>query len=409
MSALLCIGSPRSSSEVLSSTKFSLNSCSQSGNACDKSLCTSFDSPFLFWFSASVDSCTGSPCSSSLVLPLLSATGFSVYLLTSNTESCDEDDDEVGSCPTSGKRLDDCSSQGITYTPFCFRSSTKPRLSPSSFSIFLPTSHPGWTPSSRDRSAILPDPCPSPVRQQRSFFSCFSRQPFLRFSEYLHPSWGTWNRNERLSGSIGTSGLNVVGHTDLAAPVSNSTWRDKAIRSSELSIALVNHGQREQVHILITVVFVEKTCIQTGSGTHRACSFSSGRFSPACLGIHFHTGVPTSLVGLNRLLPQDSWEVSALVLVVAGLPAVEALLRFHWLVTFALAFTLLAAFALTERRQVHGIRTSRRDRFLASQIVRRQAWWLQVPSAERAHRHAGTFVEQQALMFSDSLSPDCSS
>ena len=33
---------------------------------------------------------------SPLVLPLLSGTGFSVYLLTSNTESCDEGDDEVG-------------------------------------------------------------------------------------------------------------------------------------------------------------------------------------------------------------------------------------------------------------------------------------------------------------------------
>ena len=29
-------------------------------------------------------------------IPLLSGTGFSVYLLTSNTESCDEDDEEVG-------------------------------------------------------------------------------------------------------------------------------------------------------------------------------------------------------------------------------------------------------------------------------------------------------------------------
>ena len=34
--------------------------------------------------------------SSSLILPLLSCTGFSVYLLTSNTESCDEDDGEIG-------------------------------------------------------------------------------------------------------------------------------------------------------------------------------------------------------------------------------------------------------------------------------------------------------------------------
>ena len=38
----------------------------------------------------------GSPRRSSLVLPLLSGTGCSVYHLTSNTESCDEDDDEVG-------------------------------------------------------------------------------------------------------------------------------------------------------------------------------------------------------------------------------------------------------------------------------------------------------------------------
>ena len=39
---------------------------------------------------------SGSPRSSPLVLPLLSGTGFSAYLLTSNTESCDEDDGEVG-------------------------------------------------------------------------------------------------------------------------------------------------------------------------------------------------------------------------------------------------------------------------------------------------------------------------
>ena len=40
--------------------------------------------------------CSGLPRSSSLVLPLLSGTGFSLYLFTSNTESCDEDDDEEG-------------------------------------------------------------------------------------------------------------------------------------------------------------------------------------------------------------------------------------------------------------------------------------------------------------------------
>ena len=61
VSALLCIRSRRSSSEVLSSTKFSLNSCSQLGNSCDKSLCTFSDSLFIFWFSVSVESCNGSP------------------------------------------------------------------------------------------------------------------------------------------------------------------------------------------------------------------------------------------------------------------------------------------------------------------------------------------------------------
>ena len=44
-------------------------------------------------FSVSVGLCCRFPRSSSLVLPLLSGTGFSVYLFSSNTESCDEDDD----------------------------------------------------------------------------------------------------------------------------------------------------------------------------------------------------------------------------------------------------------------------------------------------------------------------------
>ena len=38
--------------------------------------------------------CSGFLRSSSLVLLLVSGTGFSVYLLSSNTECCDEDDDE---------------------------------------------------------------------------------------------------------------------------------------------------------------------------------------------------------------------------------------------------------------------------------------------------------------------------
>ena len=61
------------------------------------SLCTSFDSPiFILVFGFCGFHAAGPPRSSPLVLPLLSGTGFSVYLLTSNTESCDEDDGEVG-------------------------------------------------------------------------------------------------------------------------------------------------------------------------------------------------------------------------------------------------------------------------------------------------------------------------
>ena len=62
----------------------------------NRSLCTSSGPSLLFLFPVSVGLCIEFPRGSSLVLPLLSGTGFSVYLLTSNTESCDQDDVEVG-------------------------------------------------------------------------------------------------------------------------------------------------------------------------------------------------------------------------------------------------------------------------------------------------------------------------
>ena len=91
-----CLGSGflRGSDGPRSSTKFSLKSCSQSVNPCDISLCTSSRPSSLLLFSVAVGSYSGSSHKSSLVLPLLSGTGFSVYLLSSNTESCDEDDEE---------------------------------------------------------------------------------------------------------------------------------------------------------------------------------------------------------------------------------------------------------------------------------------------------------------------------
>ena len=57
-----------------------------------------FASLILCLFSVSVGLCIGVLRSSSLVLPLLSGTGFSAYRLTSNTESRDENVEEVGEC-----------------------------------------------------------------------------------------------------------------------------------------------------------------------------------------------------------------------------------------------------------------------------------------------------------------------
>ena len=56
-------------------------------------VCASF---IFIFFLVSVCLYSGSHRHSPLVLSLLSGTGFPVYLLTSNTESCDEDDGEVG-------------------------------------------------------------------------------------------------------------------------------------------------------------------------------------------------------------------------------------------------------------------------------------------------------------------------
>ena len=66
----------RGTKGLLSSTKFFLHSCSQSGKSCNKSLCTSSRPCFLF--SVSVGLCCWFLRSSSPVLPLLSVAGFSV-------------------------------------------------------------------------------------------------------------------------------------------------------------------------------------------------------------------------------------------------------------------------------------------------------------------------------------------
>ena len=63
----------------------------QSVKSCNRSLCTSSRPSFFvfdFWWSMH-----RVPRNSSLVLPLLVGTGFSVSLPTSNTESCNEDEE----------------------------------------------------------------------------------------------------------------------------------------------------------------------------------------------------------------------------------------------------------------------------------------------------------------------------
>ena len=70
----------RGSLGLLSSTKLSLKSWNRSGKSCNRSLCTSSRPSLLFLFSVSVGLFCRFPRSSSLVLPLLSDTCFSVYL-----------------------------------------------------------------------------------------------------------------------------------------------------------------------------------------------------------------------------------------------------------------------------------------------------------------------------------------
>ena len=72
-------GFRRGPKRLRSSTKFSLNSCSQSGNSCNRSLWFSSRPSFIFLVSVSVGLCIGSPRSSSLVLLLLSDTGLVVH------------------------------------------------------------------------------------------------------------------------------------------------------------------------------------------------------------------------------------------------------------------------------------------------------------------------------------------
>ena len=90
-----CPGGPgfsRGSKGLLSTTKFSLNSCSQSSNSCNRSHCTSSCPSFLFLFSVSADARDGLSRDTSLTISLFSDAWFSVL----TTESCDEGVEEVG-------------------------------------------------------------------------------------------------------------------------------------------------------------------------------------------------------------------------------------------------------------------------------------------------------------------------
>ena len=80
VSRYLGAGLLRGSLGLLSSTKLSLKSWNRSGKSCNRSVCTSSRPSLLFLFSVSVGLFCRFPRSSSLVLPLLSDTCFSVYL-----------------------------------------------------------------------------------------------------------------------------------------------------------------------------------------------------------------------------------------------------------------------------------------------------------------------------------------
>ena len=84
-----------------SSTIFSMKSCSQFLKSRHGSLCTSSRPSFFFLFPVPVGSYSGFPRSSSPRTSTSFGCGIfrsnhTVYLLTSNTESCDEDFEEVG-------------------------------------------------------------------------------------------------------------------------------------------------------------------------------------------------------------------------------------------------------------------------------------------------------------------------
>ena len=81
VSRSLGAGFPRGSEGLNSSTKFSLNSCSQSGNSCKRSLCTSSRPSFLFCvFGFCRFHATGFPVAPHSCFHFFLGTGFSVYL-----------------------------------------------------------------------------------------------------------------------------------------------------------------------------------------------------------------------------------------------------------------------------------------------------------------------------------------
>ena len=102
----------------LSSTKFTLNSCSQSWNSRNRSLHTSSRPSFLFlifcfcWFMRRV--------SPQLLTRTSTSFGYcSVYLLTSKMESCDQDDGEVGEGVWRKKSLMNQEPQMVHGSIFC--------------------------------------------------------------------------------------------------------------------------------------------------------------------------------------------------------------------------------------------------------------------------------------------------
>ena len=170
----------------------------------------------------------------------------------------------------------------ITYTLLFFRSSTKPRLSPSSFSIFL----------ADFTSRMNP---PSPFSHTPSVRHLSSSNDRFCHVSYVEPSFDFLSTNthaEELGTEVSNSrAVRLMEHLVRALlctltslrPCRKAPGATKPSDPSGLSLLSSTVGNGNKYASWSLSVFVEEAGIQTGSGVHRARPFPFSRFSLACL------------------------------------------------------------------------------------------------------------------------------